>query len=492
MLELTDWIASRRFPDKPWLILGKGPTFARRDEFPIGDFNLLGLNNVVGEMRVDVAHIIDVDVLDKVADKLADHCQVLLMPRRPHVSFLASERMLEDFFDEYPVLRRLDDEQRLVWYNARTGSPVGKSPVIRVRSFSSEAALDILGEMRVETVRTLGVDGGSRLSKEFEGLPTLGAGLPTYDAQFRELEDIVRVHGMDFDPLVEPLKVFVGTDETQMVATRVLEHTIRRHATGPVRVVPMLNLPTPKPKDPANRGRTGFSFSRFHIPQLAGYRGKALYMDADMQVFGDISELQSLEFADDQKVIVTRQDEPPPAWKDNDWFHPGRQMSVMLLDCRGLSWEIDEIVAGMDRGRYAYSDLLFDLCVVPEAEVGEHMPAEWNHLEHYEEGQTKNLHYTVVPSQPWKNDLNPLHSLWDGAFEEARESGILYPSDIRRAVRAGYLKRSVVGRPPASKPQKAIGRIATKVEAALLDAEQRIPVLRRNGVARLRSRLNLI
>ena len=29
MIGLSDWIASTRFPDKPWLVLGKGPTFAR-------------------------------------------------------------------------------------------------------------------------------------------------------------------------------------------------------------------------------------------------------------------------------------------------------------------------------------------------------------------------------------------------------------------------------------------------------------------------------
>jgi hypothetical protein len=63
VIELRRWIKETPFPNKPWLVLGKGPTFARRDEFPLGDFNLLGLNNVVDTMAVDIAHIIDLDVV---------------------------------------------------------------------------------------------------------------------------------------------------------------------------------------------------------------------------------------------------------------------------------------------------------------------------------------------------------------------------------------------------------------------------------------------
>ena len=79
MLELGEWIGSRRVDDRPWLMLGKGPTFGRRDEFSLDDFNLIGLNNVAGEMRVDVAHIVDVDVVGSIADRLSENCGVLLL-----------------------------------------------------------------------------------------------------------------------------------------------------------------------------------------------------------------------------------------------------------------------------------------------------------------------------------------------------------------------------------------------------------------------------
>ena len=248
MIELRDWIDSTTFDPKPWLMLGKGPTFSRRGEFPLGDYNLIGLNNVVAEQRLDVAHIIDIDVVEKVADALRGNCRHVVMARRPHVRFRAGDRLLEDYFDELPVLRELDGEGRLVWYNPDTSPPVGSSRSIGVSFFSSEAAMNILGEMGVKHVRTLGIDGGSSYGDEFKDVPELRNGLPSFDAQFRQLEDIVAKWGIDYDPLIEPMRVFCGLDETQIVAARTLEHTIRRHASRPVRFYPMLDVPTPVPK----------------------------------------------------------------------------------------------------------------------------------------------------------------------------------------------------------------------------------------------------
>ena len=491
MIELRDWIRQSRFASKPWLVLGKGPTFSRRDEFPLSDYNLLGLNNVVSELRVDVAHIIDMDVAERCSEALLENCDHVLMPRRPHVGFSAGDRLLEDFFDDVPALRELDERGRLVWYNARTGPPVGDSPVISVRYFSSEAAIDLLGEMGVKKVRSLGVDGGADYGSEFSELPRLGNGLPSFDAQFREIEDIVARRGIDYDPLVEPMRVFVGCDDTQLVAARTLEHSIRRYASRPVRFIPMIDVPTPEPKDPANRGRTGFSFARFHIPRLAGYKGRALYLDADMQVFTDIAELWDMPFGE-HKVLCTRQDEPPAAWKDSSWFHPGRQMSVMVLDCERLRWDIDEIVGGLDEGTYGYTDLMFDLCVVDDAEIGDHLPLEWNHLERNDPGVTKLTHYTVVPTQPWKTDDNPLREIWEAELAQAKDAGIVYPSELKAGVRAGHLKRSLAGLPPARLPRKLADRAVAKAGRGLRRLDRSTNLLRHPAVARLRSRFRML
>jgi glycosyl transferase family 8 len=489
MIELRDWIRSTSFDARPWLLLGKGPTFARRHEFPLGDYNLMGLNNVVAEQKVDVAHIIDIDVVAKCADALGSNCSVLLMARRPHVHFVPGERRLEDYFGEYPVIRDLDAQGRLVWYNAATSAPVGESPQIGVRFFSSEAAMNVLGEMGVTKVRTIGIDGGTKYSPEFKDLPELENGLPSFDAQFRELEDIVAKYEIDYDPLIEPMRVFCGLDESQIVAARVLEYSIRKHASRPVRFHPMLDVPTPVPKDPRNQGRTGFSFSRFHIPRLAGYRGRALYVDADMQVFGDLAELWEIPF-EGAKVMCTRQDQPPEQWEDSSWFKPGRQMSVMLLDCARLDWNIEDIVGGLDAGRYGYEQLMFELCVVAPHDINDNIPPAWNHLEHFEPGTTKLLHYTVVPTQPWKNDKSPLRSIWEPEFEEARKAGVVHRDEAFRLARRGYIKPSL-GLPRDRVAARAVALIMRKVRRVVHTAENRVGVLRHPRVLKIRARLGV-
>jgi hypothetical protein len=489
MIELREWIASKPFDDRPWLLLGKGPTFSRRGEFPLGDYNLMGLNDVVSEQKVDVAHVIDIDVVQKSSDALRDNCRFLVIARRPHVDFKPREKRLEDYFDEIPVLPELDEQGRLVWYNARGSAPIGDSPEIGVRFFSSEAATNILGEMGVKKVRTLGIDGGTDYSAEFSDLTALENERPTFDAQFRELEDIVAKYGIDYDPIIEPMRVFCGCDESQIVAARVLEYSIRKHASRPVRFYPMLNLPTPVPKDQKNRGRTGFSFSRFHIPKLAGYKGRGLYVDADMQVFGDMAELWEIPF-DGAKVMCTRQDEPPEQWKGSSWFHPGRQLSVMMLDCERLDWDINEIVGGLDEGRYDYQQLMFELCIVDPDEINDNIPPVWNHLEHYVPGETKLLHYTVVPTQPWKNDKNPLKTLWEPEFQEARAAGVVHPQEALRLARRGHIKPSLA-LPPEKKLATAMSLAASKLRRAMGMAEQQFGFFRHPRVMKLRARLGL-
>ena len=442
MIGLQEWLRSTRFPDRPWLVLGKGPSFARRDEFDLTAYNLLALNHVVAEQRVDVAHVIDIDVVEACGDALLTNADWVLMPRVPHVQQRPSLRRLEEFVEAIPVLRRLDEAGKLVWYNAETSGQVFPgSPVVEVRWFSAEAALNLLAIMGVRTVRSLGIDGGQSYASAFGTLSNqtrLANGLPSFDAQFTEIERIVRLHGLDYAPLVDPVRVFVGADESQLVAARVLEHSIREHTDALVRVVPMLDVPLPMPKHRRNRPRTAFSFARFAIPALCGYRGRAIYLDADMQVFADIRELWERPFGDNL-VQVTRQDEAPAGWKDNSWFHPGPQMSVMVLDCGRLDWDVAEIVRGLDEGRYSYQDLMFELCVVPPERIDTTLPPEWNHLEHYEPGVTRLVHYTIVPTQPWKTADNPRRDLWLAGYRDAVQTGAVPAREVEHLVAKGHV-----------------------------------------------------
>jgi hypothetical protein len=240
------------------------------------------------------------------------------------------------------------------------------------------------------------------------------------------------------------IRVYVGADRSQMLAVRVLEHSIKRHTTATVEVMPMLDLPVPEPKDPRNGQRTGFSFSRFCIPKLAGYKGKAIYMDADMLVFMDIRELWSIPF-DGAKVIIQQEVkfEEITTAKVGAPKKRKKQCAVMLLDCERLNWDIHNIVAGMDEGRYDYEQLMYDLCILNEDEIKYGVPFEWNSLEHWDSA-TCLIHYTDVFTQPWTAVSNKFGYLW---FDEVRRmirAGKLDAATVQKEIDLGYFRPSLL------------------------------------------------
>ncbi|HEV2124108.1 MAG TPA: hypothetical protein VGW38_15195, partial [Chloroflexota bacterium] len=226
-------------------------------------------------------------------------------------------------------------------------------------------------------------------------------------------------------------------------------------------------------------------------PQLCGYRGRAIYLDADMQVFADIEELWNADLQGNA-ALVTNQLAPPPQWEGSTWFHPGPQMSVMLLDCGQLEWNVQDIVAGLDRGDYTYEDLMFDLCILPSDKLGTYLPVEWNHLEHYEPGTTKLLHYTVVPTQPWKNSENPLREVWVDGFRQAVSEGAVNAPLVRELVREGHVDQSLLTEAEAHAPAQEAGSRRSAVELELAAVRRRLDTLEAGGLKAWRQRAGRI
>ncbi len=244
--------------------------------------------------------------------------------------------------------------------------------------------------------------------------------------------------------VIDPIRVFVGADRSQQLAIYVLEYSIKRHTAAHVEVIPMVDLDVPVPMDPRNRQRTGFSFSRFCIPKLAGYRGRAIYMDADMQVFCDISELWNLPFQG-RKILVQHEvkhlDETPKL--TNAPTKRIKQCAVMLVDCGRLDWDIADIVRHLDKGDFTYEQLMSELCLLPEDEVGYDVPFEWNSLEHFN-AQTRLIHYTDMGTQPWVSTGNPNGSLWIAEVRRMIDEGVLTLDQVRNEIDAGYFRPSLL------------------------------------------------
>ncbi len=244
----------------------------------------------------------------------------------------------------------------------------------------------------------------------------------------------------------EQVRVFVGTDRSQLLAVKVLEHSLKRHSTLPIEVYPMLDLPIKQPQDPRNWQRTGFSFSRFCIPKLAGYSGKAIYLDADMLVFQDVAKLWNIPFAG-AKVII--QDELPEKHQKTNRKQGApekriKQCSVMLLDCSRLDWDIEQIIDDLDQQKYNYEQLMYDLCILDEnQDIKYGVPFEWNSLEYYD-CDTCLIHYTDMATQPWVSCHNRYGYLWLNEVRLMLENGSLTMNELNEEIRLKHFRKSLL------------------------------------------------
>jgi lipopolysaccharide biosynthesis glycosyltransferase len=164
------------------------------------------------------------------------------------------------------------------------------------------------------------------------------------------------------------LRVFIGYDPRQPLAYNVLQHSIVRHASAPVAITPLILSQLPLKR----RGLTEFTYSRFLVPYLCDYQGLAVFMDADMVVKGDVSELHMC--GDSGLPVHVMKAQPKFEWA-----------SVMVFNCdkcRVLTPEFiesDQDIFGLG---WANGD------------VGE-IPDEWNHCVGYQDPkQAKLYHYT--------------------------------------------------------------------------------------------------
>lgn len=242
----------------------------------------------------------------------------------------------------------------------------------------------------------------------------------------------------------EIVKVFVGADRSQALAIKVLEHSIKRHSSLPVEVHPMIDLPVPQPQDPRNTQRTGFSFSRFCIPKLNSYKGKAIYMDADMIVFKDIKLLWEIPM-DDAKVAIQSEVTKATLTVNKHGAPKKRikQCAVMLINCSELKWDVNEIIAGMDKGKYNYEELMYHLCILDEKDIKYELPGHWNSLEYWDE-DTSLLHYTDVATQPWTSTLNTNAKQWLDEVRMMLENGSLSWEELLKEIDLGYFRPSLV------------------------------------------------
>ena len=441
MQSFFEWFQSDKVNQlKPWLILGKGPSFSKRSQFDLDHYHRLSLNHTVRELPVRVAHMIDYDVVDACGEAILHNAQVLVLPWHPHTGNGPGRLNLDELSQHNPILRKMKEQGRLLWYNhSRSRHRNGDSPVVRVKFFSAVAALNLLAEAGVRTVRSLGVDGGASYSDEFADLKDhtlLSNRRTSFDRQFEEIARTSAKTGVDYAPLdiVSPVRVFIGATAAEMLPTKVLEYSIRKNSSMGVNLLPLhrSGIKIPVPRDTKQQPRTPFSFQRFLIPALTGYRGRAIYLDSDMQVFKDIRTLWTLPFKE-ADLLVAR--EPAGSGRRS-------QFSVMVLNCETLHWDICEIIRALDEGRLSYEALVYEMAIVKNIRAD--IDPAWNALERFSARDTALLHYTDMSTQPWVSRANPLGYLWTRDLIEGIDVGAMTIDFVKQEIALGHVRPSLI------------------------------------------------
>lgn len=191
----------------------------------------------------------------------------------------------------------------------------------------------------------------------------------------------------------ELIKVFIGYDPRQPLAYNVLQHSIQRHTKRRVVIEPLMLDRLPMTR----RGLTEFTYSRFLVPWLCDYNGRAIFMDSDIVVTGDVDELLEIARLPDVSVLVM-QDQPRFEWP-----------SVMVFDCENCTVLTPEFVDDRD----------VPLLDLNWGKIGT-FPLEWNRCVGYANGsgKAKLYHYTQgLPCWPETRGL-PEDDIW---FEEFKQ-----------------------------------------------------------------------
>ena len=192
------------------------------------------------------------------------------------------------------------------------------------------------------------------------------------------------------------IPIFIGYDPREATVFHVCANSIIRTSTSPVSIVPVaLNL-FKDYSETHTDGSNHFIYTRFLVPYLMHWCGHAIFIDGDMVVRSDITELWNLRNSmfDVQVVKHDYKTKMPVKYlgAKNEDYPRKNWSSVILWNCnsfpnRILTPEYIMQATGKELHRFTWLD---------DNRIGE-LPKEWNWLpdEYGTNPNAKLLHYTL-------------------------------------------------------------------------------------------------
>ena len=212
------------------------------------------------------------------------------------------------------------------------------------------------------------------------------------------------------------IRVFVGQDDVENVAYHVLSNSIIRNSTEPVSIAPikLSNLVDIYDRVPDENASNEFSLSRFLVPYLCNFDGYAIFMDCDMLMRADISELWAMRDPTKSVQVVKHDYTPKTKTKflgQTQHDYPRKNWSsVMLFNCKKCKYLTPHYIntaPPKELHRFYWAD-----------SIGE-LPKEWNHLvgEYAPDKKAKLAHFTI--GGPYFHDYRDTEfsDEWFGEYE---------------------------------------------------------------------------
>jgi lipopolysaccharide biosynthesis glycosyltransferase len=236
------------------------------------------------------------------------------------------------------------------------------------------------------------------------------------------------------------LRIFIGWDSRFPEPADVLRYSLLKHSSIPLEInylkLPELGLE--RQHDPL--ASTEFTYSRFLLPHLCDFEGKALFLDNDMLCFGDMREIDELDMRNFALRVVQHDYQPANSVKmygcPQTSYPRKNWSSMMLMDCAKLRLWTKQVV---ETQTGAYLHRFQD---IPDSQIGE-LPKTWNTLD-WMNASTKLIHYTN--GGPWFEQYrdHPHAGIW---FRYRAE---MEAAAKRNPIPAPHLTGLPVGRTPLS------------------------------------------
>jgi len=193
----------------PWLILGKGPSFARRGEIDFRQYNVFAISDTANFVDAAVVHCMDAEAMARIEPVGSPR---VVVPWRPHIGYKSTEVTLmnliasdtDDWFKPLGVkVLNWFNTDRLYSFNSSTSRlpPNPDLSIVKVKVSTAVAAFSLLTSAGIALVYCLGVDGGELYSPEFDKAHLMANGR-SFGDQFQAIKNLEKNRQARLIPLL--------------------------------------------------------------------------------------------------------------------------------------------------------------------------------------------------------------------------------------------------------------------------------------------------